>query len=369
MRRLHVHEHYVLTSIFLALLAVPACITFDTGSSPQTPLTDQTVPQPVLGYATNSPIDALWKLPPITPRSQKPAISIPDIVIRLSKSVVSVQTEETAYDIFLEPVPTHGVGTGIIIDSKGYILTNNHVVADAKTVKVVLPGGKSYNAVKVNTDPATDLAVIQVGAADLQPAELGNSQDLLVGEGVVAIGNALALEGGPTVTAGIVSYIGRSITEDTGSVLHNLIQTDSAINPGNSGGPLLNTSGQVIGINTAVASQAQNIGFAIAITPSLSIIQKLITAGHIERAWLGVQVYTLDNGILITSVESGSPAQKEGLRRGDVIISYDGKQVSSASDLIDMINSSTIGQTVVIKFLRNNKELSVSVTLEATPAR
>jgi serine protease Do len=294
-------------------------------------------------------------------------MSIPDIVKKVGPSVVAIHTEVTEYDIFLQPIPGQGVGTGIIIDGNGYIVTNNHVIENAQSVKVITSDGRSFDAVKVNGDSFTDLAVIQISAKDLPVAEIGSSKTLLVGEGVVAMGNALALEGGPTVTSGIVSYIGRSIMEPNGTVLNDLIQTDAAINPGNSGGPLLNMAGQVIGINTAVASQAENIGFAIAITPALPVIDQLVHQGHIIRPYLGAGLYTVTNGVVITSVEAGSPADKAGLQVGDIITQFAGQKVATAEELRQSIISGHIGDRVEIDYIRNGMEEKTFATLIASP--
>jgi serine protease Do len=324
---------------------------------------------PAITYETNTPINANWSASPVIASSQKPQISIPDIVKKIARSVVAVHTDTITYDIFLQPVPAQGVGTGTIIDAKGFILTNNHVVENAKSIKVILYNEKSYDAIRVARDPLTDLAVVQISPdVDLQVAEFGSSKDLQVGESVVAVGNALALEGGPTVTAGIVSYIGRSIVVSGDVILHDLIQTDAAINPGNSGGPLLNLEGQLVGINTATAANAQNIGFAIEILPAIPVIEQLIRAGHITRAYLGVELYQLDNGIGVIKVDAGGPAESAGLKPGDIITSIDGKQVTSAADLRELINSSTIGQSVQIVFSRRGKQMRTSAVLTASPA-
>jgi serine protease Do len=324
---------------------------------------------PAITYETNTPINANWSASPVIASSQKPQISIPDIVKKIARSVVAVHTDTITYDIFLQPVPAQGVGTGTIIDAKGFILTNNHVVENAKSIKVILYNEKSYDAIRIARDPLTDLAVVQISPdVDLQVAEFGSSKDLQVGESVVAVGNALALEGGPTVTAGIVSYIGRSIVVSGDVILHDLIQTDAAINPGNSGGPLLNLEGQLVGINTATAANAQNIGFAIEILPAIPVIEQLIRAGHITRAYLGVELYQLDNGIGVIKVDAGGPAESAGLKPGDIITSIDGKQVTSAADLRELINSSTIGQSVQIVFSRRGKQMRTSAVLTASPA-
>jgi serine protease Do len=348
------------------LLLNGSCLTVVDSS--QAPSGDQASQQAV-SYEYSIPIDTNWKLSDISTGQARPPMSIPEIVKSVSKNVVAVHTEATEYDIFLQPVPAQGVGTGIIIDKKGYILTNNHVVENARTIKVIMSDGKSVDALKVNRDTWTDLAVIQVAPDDLSAVEIGNSNNLLVGEGVVAVGNALALDGGPTVTSGIVSYLGRSIIVGSDVVLHDLIQTDAAINPGNSGGPLLNMQGKVVGINSAVAAGGQNIGFAIAVTPALPIIEQLIKQGYVVRPWLGIQLYTISGGVLVIGIDKGSPAEKAGMLPGDIVTSYNGKHNLTAPDLREMINSSQIGQSVEIKFVRKNKEMSVTVTLEKSPPK
>jgi serine protease Do len=347
----------------LALTGVGCAVTIV-----QTPTVQPPV-QTANKYVTGESINASWVPPWTVPVSSNvPTMSIPDIVKEITPSVVAVHTEVTAYDIFLQPIPSQGVGTGIIIDGNGYIVTNNHVIDGAKSVTVITNDGRSYDAVKVNGDPFTDLAVIQIDAKNLPIAEIWSSRTLLVGEGVVAVGNALALEGGPTVTSGIVSYIGRSIMEPNGNVLNDLIQTDAAINPGNSGGPLLNMEGQVIGINTAVASQAENIGFAIAITPALPVIEQLIHQGRVIRPYLGVGLYTTTNGVVVTSVDSGSPADKAGLEVGDVITQFAGQKVTTAGELRQAITSAHIGDKVEIDFVRNGKANKTFATLVASPS-
>lgn len=323
--------------------------------------------QTTSAYISGQSINGSW-VPPWTGviSSNLPALSIPQIVKKMTPSVVAVHTQITTYDIFLQPIPGQGVGTGIVIDSNGYIVTNNHVVDGAQTVTVITNDGKSFDALKVSGDPYTDLAVIQIDAKNLPVADIGSSATLQVGEGVVAVGNALALEGGPTVTSGIVSYIGRSIMEPNGNVLNDLIQTDAAINPGNSGGPLLNMAGQVIGINSAVASQAENIGFAIAITPALPVIEQLVHQGRVTRAYLGVGLFTSNNGVTVTSVEPGSLAAQAGLQVGDIITQFAGQNVATAGELRQAIISSHIGDRVEIVYIRNGNTGKTFATLTAS---
>ncbi len=302
-----------------------------------------------------------------------------EVVDEAQPSVVSIWTETTTYDFFLRAVPQEGAGTGVIFDAEGYVMTNNHVVEGAESISVTLVDGRTFDATLVGNDSSTDLAVIKIEGTDLPVARLGDSSKLKVGEWVIAIGNALALKGGPTVTEGIVSCIGRSIQESNGTVLYDLIQTSAAINAGNSGGPLINLAGEVMGINTAVASQAEGIGFAISINSAKSVISDLKSYGKVIRPWLGVSVYTVTpsfasqyglsvtEGVLVTKVSGGSPAEKAGLRSGDVIVRLDGEKVTTAEEAIQAIGAHKIGDQISITYVRNEAENTVSATLAESP--
>jgi serine protease Do len=215
--------------------------------------------------------------PPASVTTITGVINVGGVLARVEPSVVTVRTRSLGVDAFLQPVAEQGTGTGFVIGSNGLIATNDHVVQGAQSITVTLAGGRTLAARVVAADPAADLAVLRVAARDLPVAPLGNSSSLHVGDPVVAIGNALALPGGPTVTEGIVSALGRTIQTDDGAVLRHVIQTDAAINPGNSGGPLVDARGEVVGINTAVASSGQNIGFAIGIDGARRTIDGLLT--------------------------------------------------------------------------------------------
>lgn len=285
---------------------------------------------------------------------------------------------------FSAPVPV-GNGSGAIIDPQGYILTNNHVVEQAQALKVTLPDGRSFNARLVGRDPATDLAVIKIDGSNLPTIPLGDSTQLHVGDWVVAIGNALGLEGGPTVTKGVVSAMDRTITEENGASLVGLIQTDAAINPGNSGGPLVNLSGELIGVNTAIPGptgqgvQPYGIGFAISINEAKPIIQQLISQGRVVRPYLGVVPVTVtpaiaaqlglsvDKGVILDSVAPSSPAAQAGLRQGDVITAVDGKPIASEAELRQAIQAHKIGDTMELTVLRNGKQTTVRAQLAQAP--
>ncbi len=294
--------------------------------------------------------------------------------------MVAINTETVTYNMFLQPVPTRGVGTGAIIDEKGYIVTNNHVVEGAESIEITLSDGRVFQATQVRRDPATDLAVVRIKAEGLPTVTLGDSSRLRVGEWVVAIGNALALEGGPTVTVGVVSYLGRSIQEPNGAVLYDLIQTDAAINPGNSGGPLVNMAGQIVGVNTAIAAEAENIGFAVSMTPALPVIKDLITQGRVIRPYLGVAFFDVtpavasrfdlgvERGAIISVLEQGSPADRARLRQGDVIIKFADQEIVTSEDLVRAIRASSVGQRVKITFIRQKQEQSTYAKLVESPA-
>jgi len=326
--------------------------------------------------------DQQWTPAPIS-RDAAPSLQLPsfaDVVEKIKPSVVAVVVETAGLSIFLEPVPQKGAGTGVIIDPKGYIVTNNHVVEGATTIKVTLGDGRTLDASVVGRDPSTDVAVIRIQADNLQPAQIGDATKLRVGDWVIAVGNALALEGGPTVTTGVVSYLGRSIQESSGAVLNDLIQTDAAINPGNSGGPLVNLAGAVVGINTAIVGGAQNIGFSISMATALPIIQQLINEGRVVRPWLGVELLTVTRatasqydlavteGVLLIRIVPGSPADRAGLKARDVVQTFAGQKVTGASQMRNAIQSQRVGAVVEVTYVRGTQPAkTVNVTLAGSP--
>ena len=309
-------------------------------------------------------------------------LSTQELVAEVAPAVVSIVTESVAYNWFWQAVPQTGAGSGIVISSDGYIVTNNHVVEGAQKVTVTLSDGNAFEATVVGTDAQTDLAVVKINANNLSYLHfLSNSlEQLSVLDPVVAVGNALALPGGPTWTTGVISNLGRSIKEENGVVLNDIIQTDAAINAGNSGGPLLNTAGQVVGINVAIASNAENIGFAISTDTAIPVVQNLVTEGKVIRPWLGVSVTTVTStiqqyynlsvtaGALITNVTSGSPASKAGLRAGDVVTKIDDEGINTAAELISAIGSYQIGDQVEIVYYRGSAQQVASATLEESPS-
>jgi S1-C subfamily serine protease len=305
-------------------------------------------------------------------------------------SVVNVTSKAVAFDFFYGLVPSEGQGSGFIIDRDGHILTNYHVIADARQLEITLHNRKKYRASVVGTDRAHDLAIIQIKAPDLSPMVLGDSRNLQVGQKVYAIGNPFGLSG--TLTSGIVSSI-RSVQEPDSVRIDDAIQTDAAINPGNSGGPLLNSHGEVIGINTMIASnvgQNAGIGFAIPINTAKAVLNDLLTIGRVRRPVLGVLTIPIgpdiadelglpaDSGLLIFRVVPGSAADRAGLRGGterayyenypimvggDLIVAIDGEQVQDQTELQQIMNNHRAGDTVKITIYRGKRKMEVSVTL------
>jgi S1-C subfamily serine protease len=281
-----------------------------------------------------------------------------------------------------------GVGTGFIISSDGRIVTNAHVVENATSVQVQLAGGRLVTAHVLGASTTSDLAVIKIDGQNLPTVELGDSNDLVVGDQVVAIGNALGLEGAPTVTSGIVSGLHRVLQEPPSSSqpqgvnIPNTIQTDAAINPGNSGGPLVDASGKVIGINTAIAdpSQSNNIGFAIEITPVKPVIAALSVGKQPNLAFLGVgteavtsdlatqQHLSVNEGAYVANVSTGSAAARGGIHVGDVIVSIDGQNVTSDDDVINVVRRHNPGDTIPVTVNRGGKIVTVTVTLQSKPS-
>jgi len=277
--------------------------------------------------------------------------SIVNAVEKVSKSVVNIASVRMMQDQLFRVFPVQGVGSGMIIDDKGHILTNNHVIDGSDRLRVTLGDSKQVSAKVVGTDEETDLAVVRAepleinsnDAVKFQPVNLGNSEELKVGQIVMAVGNPFGLTGGPTVTAGIISSLNRNVQFENGIL--ELVQTDAAINPGNSGGPLINTKGEVVAINTAKIPYGQGIGFAVPINTVKSILNDLVENGHVTRPWLGINTVKLNpriasfyrlplvHGALIVNVEPYSPADNAGLRRGDIIEEIDGNKIESPSQI------------------------------------
>jgi serine protease Do len=273
--------------------------------------------------------------------------------------------------------PHRGAGTGFLIDAHGYILTNHHVIVDADRIMVRLTDGRALRAERVGSDPDTDIALIKVESPRPLPhATLGDSDSLRVGEWVLAIGNPLAYE--HTVTVGVVSFIGRKLFDTS---LDHYIQTDAAINFGNSGGPLINTRGDVIGINAAISSRASNIGFAVPINQASAILPQLREHGRVSRGYIGVAVRDVDQdlqrslglkshtGALVQDVTAGSPGARAGIRTYDVIVAVDGKAIAGNDDLIQLIAARVPGTAATLQLLRDGRPMNLAIKLAERPLR
>lgn len=313
------------------------------------------------------------------------------VVQEVKPAVVQITSEQVEIDQFNKPleIPA-GVGSGVIYDDAGHILTNNHVIAGAAKLLVTLPDGRSFPGTLIGADPQTDLAVVKIEGEDLPAARLGDSRRLQVGDWLVAIGNALALPGGPTVTVGVASALGRTVQEPgdgstAGPFLFDVIQTSAPINPGNSGGPLVNLLGEVVGINTLVAEQTpsgtpvQGIGFAVAVNTAKMIADQLVTSGHAIHPYLGITYLVLNpaiamqigapvhEGVVVRQVTAGSPADQAGLQALDILTQADGTALQGESALAEAINQHQPGDTLALTVLRGDQTLTVSVTLAEHP--
>ncbi|MBN2075211.1 MAG: trypsin-like peptidase domain-containing protein [Dehalococcoidales bacterium] len=305
--------------------------------------------------------------------------SIADVVALVKPSVVAINTEITITDFFDRQSTQEAAGSGWIISEDGFIVTNNHVVADAETITVVLDDGRVFDAEIVGTDPLSDLAVIKINAENLPAAQVGDSSRLRIGDWVVAIGNSLGL--GIRATQGIISRTDVSLQIDANQVLYGLVETDAAINPGNSGGPLVNLAGEVIGINSVkqVQVEVEGVGYAISTEEAVPIIEQLINYGEASHPYLGVSLYpvdqyvisnfglTIDHGVFVVTVGDNSPADEAGLQPEDVILRFNGQEIETMDDLVIGIRSAEIGEEVEIIYWRNDKENTTTATLIKRP--
>ena len=307
------------------------------------------------------------------------ALTTVDVVKLLRPAVVHIGTETMSMGFFGQAIPNIGVGTGIILDDRGHILTNNHVIASAKEITVTLNTGDSFTAEVVGRDPTTDLAVIRIDAEGLTPAVLGDSSTVEVGEDVIAIGHALGLQGGPTVSKGVVSALGRSIIAGAQATMVDLIQTDASINPGNSGGPLVNDRAEVVGVNTAIIESGQGIGFAININDAKVVARQLVEKGFVERAFLGITPFNLTaalansynipvtEGVIIQQAIPGTGAGNVGLREGDVIVQLGDTPIRNTGELSKFLIEHEAGEKVDLVFYRGMTKITTTVTLGRQP--
>ena len=301
-------------------------------------------------------------------------------VEKLSESVVSIDSVRVARDLGYGFIPIEGKGSGVIIDAKGYVVTNNHVIDGAARVQIHLKDGHSYVGEVVGADPATDIAILKVETENFPAASLGDSEKLKVGQIVLAMGNSLGLQGGPTVSMGVISALGRPLP-GADFIFEGLIQTDTAINPGNSGGPLADLNGNVIGINTAMIPYAQGVGFAIPVNTVKWATNQLFEKGRVVRPWLGIVGASLDkalarrydlpveSGVLVVEVDPHGPAYEAGLRVGDVVVQIGPHGIGQMKDVLSSLSKLRINDEVEVSVLRLGSRRKTSLRLMEAPVQ
>ncbi|TMH71163.1 MAG: trypsin-like serine protease [Betaproteobacteria bacterium] len=299
---------------------------------------------------------------------------------RVSPAVVHVEVAQVARPAEGE-APRRGSGSGFVFTPDGFILTNSHVVHGARSIQVSFADGAGFDADLVGDDPDTDVAVIRIGGHQLSTAALGSSRGLRVGQLAIAIGNPYGFQ--HTVTTGVVSALGRSLRATTGRLIDDVIQTDAALNPGNSGGPLVNSQGEVIGVNTAIIPFAQGICFATAIDTAKWVVEQLLRFGRVRRGYIGVGGATTPlsrravrfhglaagAGVRVESIEPGGAAQQAGIEPGDVIIGYDGENVAGVDELHRLLSAERIGKTTKVTLLRRTQKLDLPIRAAELPPR
>ena len=300
--------------------------------------------------------------------------AVTHVVDIVSPAVVNIEVRRLRLRADMRrPLEVSGSGSGFIFTPDGYILTNSHVVNNTDVIEVTLADGQQYKAELIGDDPDTDLAIIRIPGSSFTAAELGNSGSLRAGQLVIAIGNPLGFQ--CTVTAGVVSALGRTFRSKTGRLIDNVIQTDAALNPGNSGGPLVNSHGQVVGVNTAVIQAAQGICFTTPINTAKRIIGPLMQMGRVRRARIGLAGQTVplpqrlvrehqlsvESGVLVTWLDAGSPAQVAGIRERDVIVAFAGESISSVDDLHRLLTEAYIGERSQVTIFRRSQRLELTV--------
>lgn len=305
--------------------------------------------------------------------------AVTGVVDRVGPSVVTIATVQMARDQYWRAFPIEGVGSGVIVSNDGLLVTNHHVIRNARTAKVALRDGREFEATYIGGDPESDLAILRIPAKNLPAAQLGDSDALRVGQLAIAIGSPFGnMLDGPTVTVGVVSALRRTL-QSPGGNMEGLVQTDAPINPGNSGGPLLDSSGKIIAINTAIIPHAQGIGFAVPVNRVRQVLDQVRDHGRVMRPWLGIAGVTLTpkiakehgldppGGVLVFQVDAGSPAARAHLEQGDVLRSFDNKPLKDVTELRERIASLPPGAIVELGYERYGEPRRVSVTLRERP--
>ena len=394
MFRLAARLQNVWTPAVIAVLVLASALVLGACSGGRTETPPQASPAPATETAAETPTRERPLVPspePFVDVSETPAsvhvtldaadeeLTTVEVVKILTPSIVQIVTESLSMGLFNQPIPSRGVGTGVIIDAQGHIMTNNHVIVGAQRIIATLANGESFPVEVIGGDFQTDLAVIRIDARDLRPAKLGVSAELEVGEDVIAIGHALGLAGGPTVSKGVVSALGRSIDTDAQNTIVDLIQTDAQINPGNSGGALVNNAAEVVGINTAIIQSARGIGFAINIDDAKVVVRQLIDKGYVERGFMGISPvnltpgiaerfgFAVKEGIIVTRVISGTAAAREGIRVEDIIVRLGDTPIRNTGDLSKFLISHLPGETVEVVIYRGQDRIESEITLGGRP--
>ncbi|MFC2012688.1 S1C family serine protease [Chloroflexota bacterium] len=364
-------------SYFLISLVLAIALLLSAGCSLVPGL--EPTPAPPPAPQPTAPASPEWTMP--SPENgASPLPNIASVVAEVRPSVTAINTEFINYDIFNRSSTQQGAGSGWIIDEGGLIVTNNHVIENAQSITATLADGRTFSARIIGTDALSDLAVLKIDADGLTSVKTGDSSQLAIGDWLVAIGNALGM--GISAKEGIVSRLGVSIQVSEGQMLDDLIETSAAINPGNSGGPLVNMSGEVIGITSIKITtiEVEGIGYAISMNSAAPIIEKLVQNGYVTRPWLGVVLTTVDQwlamrynlgiseGVFLTQVAPGSPADVAGLKAQDVIVTWNDTAISNARELMKAIHESQIGEEITVTFWRGKEQMNTLVTLSESPA-
>lgn len=367
------------------IIAIAGCSDGDASDAPRELATFSGEPMEAISASPPAAvIDARDSADPDASDAPPPAAlaslpSISDLVHEVEPAVVSISVESVSRGMFFD-FNDENAGTGVVIRPDGHIVTNYHVIQGARAIKVTLSNGDTYDAAVIGYDRVTDLAALKIEAADLATVKMGDSDAIKVGDWVVALGNALALKGGPTVTLGIVSARGRTITTDRGE-LYGLIQTDAAINDGNSGGPLINLQGEVVGINTAMLRRAQGIGFAVGSATAQPIIDTLIQHGRVVRPLIGLTGadvtpsranrfgLSVDEGIIVTRMTLDGPAYSAGIRVGDVITKLNDIPTPDMASFLTLLWTFDVGQDIQAEYIHQDEIGITTITLAERPQR